>query len=120
MPADQHPRQIQLPMLTYYDGPRMIDQTLIDACPTYREAVRNCWTMRTRTRMTKRQLAEEVGCYASHVTDYLSDDPSRRDLPARHIADFELSCGNRFVSQWIARRSDLTVLEEFVARRQGA
>lgn len=118
MSTDHSPRQFALPMLTYYQGPRMIDQRLIDECPTYREAVRQCWSMRTRPRMTKRQLAEEVGCYASHVTDYLSDDGTKRDLPARHIAEFEVSCGNRFISQWIARRSELTVLEEYVARRQ--
>jgi hypothetical protein len=109
-----------LPMLTYYEAPRMIDQALIDACPTYREAVRNCWTMRNRPHMTKRQLAEEVGCYASHVTDYLSENPAKRDLPARHIADFERACGNRFIGQWVARRSELTVLEEFVAKRNAA
>lgn len=98
----------------------MIDQALINACASYRDSVRECWAMRTRPRMTKRQLAEEVGCYASHVTDYLSDDAAKRDLPARHIAEFERACGNRFVSQWIAKRSELTVLEEFVAVRRSA
>lgn len=120
MTASHNPRQMPLPMLTYYQAPAMVDTGLVDAAPTYREAVRRCWAMRTRTQMTKRQLAEEVGCYASHITDYLSEDPGKRDLPARHIAAFEACCGNRFISQWIARKSELTVLEEFVAQRKTA
>lgn len=120
MTAPHHPRQLALPMLTYYQGPKMVSTTLIDATKTYRDAVRACWDMRTRPNMTKRQLAEEVGCYAPHITDYLSGDDKKRDLPARHIADFEQACGNRFVSQWVARRSELTVLEEFVAQRREA
>jgi len=118
MTAPHQPRQLALPMLTYYEAPSMVNVAQVDACKTYRDAVLACWAMRTRTNMTKRQLAEEVGCYASHVTDYLSADPAKRDLPARHIADFEAACGNRMISQWIARRSELTVLEEFQAQRR--
>lgn len=118
MPAPHSPRQIPLPMLTYYSSPVMVPTADIDACKTYREAVIACWDKRNRPQLTKRQLAEETGCYASHITDYLSADPAKRDLPARHIAEFEASCGNRFISQWIARRSELTVLEEFVQQRR--
>ena len=120
MTAPHNPRQLALPMLTYYEAPSMVDVALIEAAKTYREAVRVCWARRRRTNMTKRQLAEEVGCYASHITDYLSAEDAKRDLPARHIAEFEGACGNRFISQWIARRSELTVLEEFVAQRKSA
>lgn len=120
MPAPHHPRQLPLRMLTYYQGPTLVDAALIDAVTTYRGAVLACWERRLRRHMTKRQLAEEVGCYASHITDYLSADPKKRDLPARHIAEFEGACGNRFISQWIARRSELTVLEEFVTQRRSA
>lgn len=120
MPAPHNPRQLPLRMLTYYQGPTMVDVAEIDAVPTYRAAVIACWNKRNRPHLTKRQLAEEVGCYASHITDYLSASDKKRDLPGRHIADFEVSCGNRFISQWVARRSELTVLEEFVAQRQAA
>lgn len=120
MSAPHNPRQMPLPMLTYYEAPVMVDAVQVDAAKTYRDAVRACWDKRNRPNLTKRQLAEEVGCYPSHVTDYLSADASKRDLPARHIAEFEAACGNRFVSQWIARRSELTVLEEFVAQRKVA
>lgn len=116
----QADRQLPLPMLTYVNGPVMVDTALVDATPTYRAAVRACWAARNRPRMTKRQLAEETGCYPSHINDYLHESDKKRDMPARHIAAFEVACGNRFISQWIARRSELTVLEELQAQRRAA
>jgi transcriptional regulator with XRE-family HTH domain len=105
-------------MLTYYVGPRLIDQEIVLACKTYREAVRACWDMRTRRNLTQRALAEAAGLYASHVSDYLATDAdNRRDLPARHINAFEIECGNRFVSQWLARQANLTILEQYMDRR---
>lgn len=89
---------------------RLLDDSVIAAASTYREAVRGCWHHRNRPRMTKRQLAEETGCYASRITDYLSEDEGKIDLPARHIAAVELACGNHFISQWIAMRSGLLVV----------
>jgi hypothetical protein len=64
--------QLGLPMLTVYEGPRLVDAEVVAACKTYREAVRACWDMRTRRNLTKRKLAEDAGLYASHVTDYPS------------------------------------------------
>jgi hypothetical protein len=111
------PQQLSLPMLTVYTGPRLIDMELIDACRSYREAVRGCWEMRTRRHLTQRLMAEEAGLYASHVSEYLAEDPRKRDLPARHINDVEIACGNRFINQWLSRQANLTILEQFV---QGA
>jgi len=69
--------------------------------------------------MNKHQLAAEAGLYASHVSDFLNPDdkPSRRSLPAESIAAFEAVCGNSLVSQWLASRAHLTVLEELQASR---
>ena len=86
----------------------------------HREAVRLCWSMRTRKNLPKTLLAQEAWCYASHVTDYLSDKPEKRDLPAKHIAAFEVSCGNRAISQWLAAQAHLTILETFIQQRQAA
>lgn len=112
--------QLNLPMLTYYVGPRLIDAEIVLACKTYREAVRACWDLRTRRNLTRRALAEAAELYASHVSDYLSEDDNKRELPARHINAFEIECGNRFVSQWLARQANLTILEQFIDRRAAA
>ena len=108
--------QLQLPMLTVYSGPRLLDHDTVAAARSYRDAVRLCWDCRTRKNLPKTLLATEAGCYASHVTDYLSADEKRRDLPAKHIAGFEVSCGNRAISQWLAAQANLTILETFIAR----
>ncbi|MES2685697.1 MAG: XRE family transcriptional regulator [Pseudomonadota bacterium] len=109
--------QLRLPMLTYYDGPRLVAQEVVDAVNTYRQAVLQCWELRSRRGMTKAVLAEEAGLYASHVSDYLNPHPTKRELPAKHIAKFEESCGNRIISQWLAKQANLTILEVFIERR---
>jgi len=56
------------------------------------------------------------------VSDYLSTDdkPSRRSLPAEHIPAFEAFVGNTLISQWIAGKAKLTVLEEMQATKAAA
>jgi hypothetical protein len=112
--------QLDLPMLTYYVGPKLIDAELVMACRTYHEAVKHCWDKRTRPHMTKRFLAETAGLYASHVSDYISGSEAKRALPAKHINAFEIECGNRFISQWLARQANLTILEQYIDRRLAA
>ena len=119
MPA-ANARQIHLPMLTYYESPKLVPIAVVQSMTCYRDAVKMCWATRSRASMTRRQLAEEIGSYGSHITDYLNDDPSKRELPARYIAEFEIACGNRLISQWIALRSELTVLEEHLLLRRSA
>ena len=38
-------RQLTLPMLTVYTGPRLVDDEIVTACRSYREAVRACWNL---------------------------------------------------------------------------
>lgn len=112
--------QLTLPMLTVYEGPRLVDVAIIDALPTYRAAVRKAWELRTRTGMTIRLLAYEAELYASHVSDYISPRDGKRELPAKHVNAFEIACGNRVISQWLARRAQLTILEQFIEQRRTA
>ena len=109
--------QLTLPMLTVYQGPRLVDHDAIKAATSYRVAVRLCWALRTRQNLPKTLLAQECGCYASHITDCLSNEEERRDLPAKYIAAFEVSCGNRAISQWLAAQAQLTILETFIQQR---
>lgn len=109
--------QLHLPMLTVYEGPTLVGHETVAACETYRDAVKRCYTLRKRTRMTNRVLAEETGCYAPHIGQYITDSKHQRDLPADRIEAFETSCGNRCITQWIAAQAHLTILETFIQQR---
>lgn len=107
----------ELMLLGRLDAPSFLDDDAIKACQTYAQAVQTCWTYRRIKGMTLRTAAELIGAHPPHMTDYLRDEPQRRKLPADKIADFELVCGNRAVSQWLARRNKLNYIEEITARR---
>lgn len=116
--------QIPLRLLCRLDAPSVVPPSLIAQIRSYREAVRFCWANRRRTKMTKAMLAEEAGLYAPHVTCYLADPQQqrkhKRDLPGDDIERFQLVCGNTAISQWLALRAQLTVLEELQAERAAA
>lgn len=114
--------QREFPLMGRIDAPSIAPQQWVAAAKTYREAVRLCWQLRRVSYMTRQQLASEAQLYPQHVTDYLHEDdkPSRRDLPADAISRFESVVGNSLISQWLAARSQLTVLEEITATRKVA
>lgn len=99
------------------NGPEWLSDEVIAACSTYREAVRACWTHRRSQGMTQRTMAEYAGLYPSHVSDYLSADTTKRNLPADKVAAFESVCGNRAISQWEMRQRGLTIMEEVINRK---
>ena len=111
--------QAEFPLLARLAAPSVAPVELVLWCKSYRDAVRACWELRRVKRMTKAQLSAEAELTPQHVSDYLAADdlPRRRDLPGDKVAAFEAVCGNTLVSQWIARASGLTVLEEMQARR---
>lgn len=114
-------QQLDLPMLALLKEPKWLDREIVDGLKTYRQAVCKCWEMRHRYCLTKRALAEEVGLYSSHLSDYLSADESKsRELPAKHIAAFEYALGNHAITQWMHAQKGITALEEIQQQRRAA
>lgn len=112
----QQYEQLELRLLGRLDAPSVVPDAYVKACQTYRDACRLCWALRRVKGMTTLTLAERVGFPSNHRSDYLSDNPERREMPAKYIKAFEAECGNTAVSQWIAMGSKLTVLEELQVR----
>ncbi len=112
----------ELALIGRLDGPRAVPMHTVSRCKTYRDAVRLAWALRRVPGMTKAMLAHFAGLTPQHVSDYVAadDSPGRRDLPADAICRFEAAVGNTLVSQWVARQSQLTVLEEMQATRAAA
>lgn len=91
--------------------PSFVSLQIIGECESFRHAVRVSWEMRTIQNMTRASLAERIGAYAAHVTDYLcaDDAKSRRCLPAERIDDFEWAMGNRVVTQYLLYKAGIAV-----------
>lgn len=112
----------ELPLIGRLDGPKAVPMHTVAECKSYRDAVRAAWELRRVRGMKKAMLAHFAELTPQHVSDYLApdDNPGRRDLPAEAISRFEYAVGNTLVSQWLARQSNLTVLEEMQATRMAA
>lgn len=109
-------QQMNIPgLLGRLDAPSVVHPQLIAQCKTYRDAVKLCWQLRRIKLMTKRVLAMEAGLYAPHVTCYVEDGKTKRDLPGSAVKLFECVCGNTAISQWHAANAQLTTLEEMQA-----
>lgn len=104
-------------------APRFLPDEEIARCASFRDAVWLAWENRT-VRITKRTLAERCGLYAPHVTNFLNEHAfdskgkKRADLPAEKVDEFEREVGNRAVSQWLADRAELTILERMIANKR--
>lgn len=111
-------QQMNIPgLIGRLDAPSVVDPRLIAKCKTYRDAVKLCWTLRRVKNMTKRVLAMEAGLYPPHVTCYIEDGKTKRDLPGSAVQLFEAVCGNTAISQWHATNAKLTTLEEMQAMK---
>ena len=98
----------------------VIPTQIIKGIQDYRHACRLAWKLKANKHMTRRTLAEETGLYPSHVSCYFAVSPSNRSLPAEYIAQVERVLGNTVISQYLAAKSDLTVMEEAQANRRAA
>ena len=112
--------QLQLALLCRLDAPSVVPPSYVAKCKTYRDAVKLCWALRRVRNMTQARLAEEAGLYAPHVTRYLHDGKTQRDLPGWAIKGFEWACGNCAISQWMNVGAKLTVVEEMTLLRAAA
>lgn len=111
------PSQLQLPMLMRLDGPSVLPPQRLLSVGSYREAVAICWSLRRdRADGAQSACARFVGAQVSHMSAFLSDDHEKRDMPAKYVHAFEVWCGNTAITQYLARGSKLTVVEEFQAR----
>lgn len=110
--------QIEMPLLQRMEGPDVVPTSLVHKAKTYRQAVRLCWGLR-RVKWTPATLSAHYGFTRQHVGDWINPDDKllRRSLPAERIPEFEEACGNVLLTQWLAARQHLTVLEEIQASR---
>ena len=114
--------QLEFPLMGRVDAPSIAPQQWVRFCKSYRDAVRTAWALRRIKGAKPADMARDMKFTAQHISDWLAKDdkPTRRSLPAHHISDFEMYVGNSLVSQWLASRSQLTVLEQITATQKVA
>ena len=113
--------QQELPLLHRLDGPAVVPPQLLKGVKTFRDAVLLCWALRRdKSSGAQSACARYIGAQVSHMSDYLSDDPAKRDMPAKYIKAIEVWCGNTAISQHISSDAHLTVVEEMQAMRAAA
>lgn len=112
-------KQLELPLLGRIDCASIVPPSMLTTVRTYRQAVRLCWTLRRVKGMNTTDFARQFHFNRQHIGDYLNPDDGRkrRNLPPGRIADFEDGCGNAAITQWLASRQKLTVIEELQAER---
>jgi hypothetical protein len=114
--------QRELPLIAELQQPSAVETSVVQCCKTYREAVRMSWALRRIRSDSFSNFAANYGLIAQHVSDYVNadDKPGRRDLPGDCVNVWNCGVGNTLVTQWIAARDQLTVLEEMQATRKAA
>lgn len=111
--------QLEFPLLGRIDAPSVAPEQWLRHAKTYRDVVRLAWTLRRAKGAKAADMARQCGFHAQHISDWLAKDdkPSRRSLPANCIPEFEDYVGNTLISQWLASKAKLTVLEEITATK---
>lgn len=113
--------QLALNLMCRHEGPAIVPPFAIENLGSYRDAVRLCWDLRRDVAEgAKSACARHIGAHVSHMSDYLSDEQCKRDMPAKFIKGFEVWSGNTAISQYIAHLALLTVLEEIQTMRRAA
>jgi hypothetical protein len=107
-------RSLELPLLGGVVQAQLlhVPPQVIHRLTTYREACRMAWKLRRVRNLTRAQLAEMAGLYASHVSDYFSLHEKRRELPAKQIGSVERVLGNSVISQFVAYQATKQLMVE--------
>lgn len=99
----------------------VVPHQLIERIKTYRQACRFSYLLARRRGITQATLVQVVPeLHKSHVSNYFSRDPSRRELPARHIGSVQDVFGNTVIAQWVAAQCELHLLEEMQEYRRSS
>lgn len=128
-------QQLALPMLTLYEGPKLLPLAVIATAHTFRQAVLLCQLHATRKKLSQARICDDVNelmdqqavaagipagprMRSSHLTEYLSASDTSRDMPARFVPAFEIVMGNRAITQWQTMAAGLHHYEQLLVEQR--
>jgi hypothetical protein len=115
--------QREMPFLQELKQAEFINESVVDGFRSYREAVIHCWTNRRRGKGMVEKLdqalcASVIGAYPSHFSRCVNEKSNApMDLSPNLLPAFEAYTGNRAVTQYLAKITSITCLEEIQAKR---
>jgi len=75
----------------------MVDDSLVDHCPSYKEAIRLCINL---SGFTNKQVCQQLGIDPGHFSRIMS---GTGHFPDDKLPDLMAICGNYAPLQWLAR-----------------
>ena len=98
------------------ESPKFVPQNVVDAFPSYREAVVWCWTNRRDVgegeKIDQSLCANKIGLPTPQMSRCVKPHSNApMNLPPDLLKDFQKYTGWNAVSQYLASRSGLTIME---------
>ena len=117
--------QREMPFLESLPKASYVRDAVVTGWETYRDAVLWCWANRSRNSRDEigdqAMFARAADMHSPHVSRCVRPcSKAPMDLPPDYLAAFEAFTGWRGVSQYLARRGQLTLMEQVIAQRAAA
>lgn len=117
--------QRQMPFLTILQPPQFAGQRTVNDFATYRDAVIWCWQNRPyrglREPDDQALCARQIGLHVPHMSRCVNPaSKAPMSLNPDLLQAFENYTGWKAASQFVALRSNMTVLEQVIAERKAA
>jgi hypothetical protein len=118
--------QTEMPFFMELRQAEFLNESMINKINSYRTAVIYCWQHRRKgkgmaERLDQALCASVIGAYPSHFSRCVNEKSlSPMDLSPDLLPAFEAYTGNRAVTQYLARITATTCLEEIQAMRSAA
>jgi hypothetical protein len=117
--------QREMPFLAGLGKPRFVAPEIVAAWGSYREAVVWCWESRINTgageKTDQAMCANQLGMHTPHMSRCVNPDAAApMNLSPECLPGFEAFCGWHGVSQYLARRKQMTFMEQILDERRVA
>jgi hypothetical protein len=114
--------QAEMPWIQMLPNVRFVNEEVVRAWSSKREAVRWCWEHRPKRGFNEPDdqsaCARFVGMHVPHMSRCLNvKTKAPMDMQSQYVKLFELYTGWRGVSQFEMRDRGLTIMEEVIAQR---
>lgn len=123
--AQQPVIQREMPFFMKADNSQFAPASVVDSWANYRDSVIWCWANRPHRGMNEpddqSMFSRNAGIHAPHMSRFVSNhSKAPMDLRPDLIPCFEAYTGWRGITQYLAKHSNVTLMEEVIEARRAA